>query len=250
MPDELVTIATFMSNAEAGPVCAKLESVGIRTYLQGGATADILSHVGTALGGVKLQVAADDLQRAIECLELTNDDQDAAVQDPWDCHQCGETVDAGFEVCWSCGAEFNAQATGAQNSPPPVADPGPSMSSKLPSISCPMCGQTLDADATSCPQCGETIETDGESKPNEVPDGEVPEPVRYADELLGRAFRGSIIGIALCPPLLNIYSVMQLIEYEAARRELNLDADWRLPVTYLINAVVILSAMAFILAIY
>ena len=111
-----------------------------------------------------------------------------------------------------------------------------------------MCGQSVDADKESCPHCGEPLRGDADNKPAaDLDEDEIPEHVRFAEELLGRAFRASIIGAALCPPLLNLYSITQLVEYESARREYHIDADWRLPTTYAINAVVILSEVALIL---
>lgn len=46
----------------------------------------------------------DDAQaeRAIELIEAV---EAARVGDPgaWDCPGCGETIEAGFDVCWQCG---------------------------------------------------------------------------------------------------------------------------------------------------
>lgn len=53
---DLVTIATFPTSHEAGIARAALEASGIEAFVNEAATNTTLSHVGSALGGVKLQV--------------------------------------------------------------------------------------------------------------------------------------------------------------------------------------------------
>ena len=66
---DLITIATFNEPIEANLARIQLESEGIPAYLADEATVGIAWHLGTAIGGVKLQVSEDDAQRALSVLE-------------------------------------------------------------------------------------------------------------------------------------------------------------------------------------
>jgi hypothetical protein len=109
MSVDLVTVAIFETAVKASPARAMLEAAEIHTYLQGEVTGDILSYVGPALGGVKLQVENGDVEHATELLqehldEAESDEDANAFNVPnWVCPQCSADVDAGFEICWSCG---------------------------------------------------------------------------------------------------------------------------------------------------
>jgi len=69
MTDKLVTLATFGSPVEARIVCNRLEAEGVQAFLAGESSGSTLWHVGTALGGVKLEVAEKDYDRAAKLLE-------------------------------------------------------------------------------------------------------------------------------------------------------------------------------------
>jgi hypothetical protein len=69
MSAQLVTVATFGTPTEASIVRNRLEAVGIRTFLADEATVGMAWHLGVAVGGVKLQVAEDDAERALAELE-------------------------------------------------------------------------------------------------------------------------------------------------------------------------------------
>jgi ADP-ribosylglycohydrolase len=56
MSERLVTVATFPSAIEANLACNKLVEAGIRAVVTGGESADVLSYVGTAIGGARLEV--------------------------------------------------------------------------------------------------------------------------------------------------------------------------------------------------
>lgn len=97
-----VTIARFTMEHEARVAAEELESAGITAYLadtESGTTFG--TYVGTAFGGVRLQVAGEDAQRAGEIL---GEEAEADSVD-WTCPHCSTEVDAGFGLCWNCGAE-------------------------------------------------------------------------------------------------------------------------------------------------
>jgi hypothetical protein len=68
MSDELATIAMFWSPVEANLAKGRLEAAGITAFLQGEEAVAMNWLLSNALGGIKLQVAAQDLERAQACL--------------------------------------------------------------------------------------------------------------------------------------------------------------------------------------
>lgn len=110
----LRTVATFGSPVEARLAQTRLQEAGLTAFVHGEETGTTLWYVGTALGGVTLQVPEADLERAAEILRSQDQSRAAAA---WTCPACGSEVDAGFEVCWSCGA------SGEENPQPETAHP-------------------------------------------------------------------------------------------------------------------------------
>ena len=96
------TVGVYSSITEASIVRGRLDQAGIRSWMQEELTAGQLFQVGTALGGVKLQVANNDLQRAREL--IADEPSQGTTGAAWNCPRCGSDVDAGFEICWSCQA--------------------------------------------------------------------------------------------------------------------------------------------------
>lgn len=117
---DLVTVARFRNPQEASISKGALDAEGIQAYLIGAEAATTLSYVGSAIGGVRLQVASDDSGQAKQVLATTMEDTSTAA---WQCPACGSDVDAGFELCWSCGASPDQSAsTGALPSPVDESD--------------------------------------------------------------------------------------------------------------------------------
>ena len=81
MSEPLVTVATFPNPVEAQIARNALADEGIAAYLADAETVGMLWHVGTALGGVKVQVAEADLERARRVLEAPAERADRAVSD-------------------------------------------------------------------------------------------------------------------------------------------------------------------------
>jgi hypothetical protein len=74
MADRLQTVATFSNLIVANMARNKLESAGIKAFLNDQEMAGGLWHLSGALGGVKLQVAESDAERAVDVLEQSGDD--------------------------------------------------------------------------------------------------------------------------------------------------------------------------------
>lgn len=66
--EQLITIKTYTYPHEVYVERGKLESEGIETFLKDEATVQVHNFYSNAVGGVKLQVFADDAERAITIL--------------------------------------------------------------------------------------------------------------------------------------------------------------------------------------
>ncbi len=80
-----------------------LEAEGLQSFIEGEHANLALSYVGSAVGGVRLLVLDTDRQLALEVLNRA--EEKAQGGEEWICGKCRETVDAGFDVCWSCGSD-------------------------------------------------------------------------------------------------------------------------------------------------
>ncbi len=69
MSDDLITIATYDTPAEAGLDRSLLEAGGIRVFTANEATVGIAWHFGAAVGGIRLRVTRQDAERAVALLE-------------------------------------------------------------------------------------------------------------------------------------------------------------------------------------
>lgn len=100
----LVGVALYQSYQEASMAQAALTAEAVESELVGGVTADTLAYYGTATGGVTLLVRQEDAARAGRILDEIGRRRDAEVAlPPWRCPDCGELVEGGFDLCWSCG---------------------------------------------------------------------------------------------------------------------------------------------------
>lgn len=107
---DLVTITTYANPQEAAVARAALAEEGIAAYAIGEEAVNVMWYVGSALGGVRLQVATTDQQRAHDVLRQI---EEASQPIPaWVCPSCGAEVDEGFAVCWSCGTAADAGGSG------------------------------------------------------------------------------------------------------------------------------------------
>ena len=69
MSDELVTVATLNTPVEASMVRNQLEAEGIRAFLSDAETVGMVWYIGNAVGGIKVQVAESDVERAFEIFD-------------------------------------------------------------------------------------------------------------------------------------------------------------------------------------
>ncbi|MCA8991479.1 MAG: DUF2007 domain-containing protein [Planctomycetaceae bacterium] len=107
--DKLIVLATFSKATEAHCLCATLESNGIRACV---ANETSNTSLGASWFGpisaiwVEVLVFESDAEKALEIKNRLADDMVVEEEIPeWICG-CGETVDAGFEICWSCSTPY------------------------------------------------------------------------------------------------------------------------------------------------
>jgi rubrerythrin len=120
--EDFTTVATYYSLAEAEPPRLALEAAGIPTLATDENIGEML--VPTAFGGIKLQVASKDADRAKEVLasfktdsqpetvdgDVSKSDSESDEEVYLTCSECGAEVGFPFErrghveVCPECGA--------------------------------------------------------------------------------------------------------------------------------------------------
>lgn len=76
---QLVTIKTFTYPHEAYIIIGKLESEGIYTFLRDEMTVQVHNFYSNAVGGVKLQVPSEDVERALAILDEQNEEPEKVV---------------------------------------------------------------------------------------------------------------------------------------------------------------------------
>src|SRR5436190_7116378 len=116
MTEKLTLLIKFENPFQADTARIALEEHGIKAFVENSESTRAMHYIGTALGGVKVLVPASELSRAKELLESMKNEAGVEFSTPWICGKCGEDVEAGFEICWSCGAERTADS--APSAPP------------------------------------------------------------------------------------------------------------------------------------
>lgn len=105
---ELVRLMELESDVEANFLKGFFADHGIQAMVSGIDG----SAFGAALDGpepIEIFVRPDEVETAQELIEELLDDEENEVP-AWTC-KCGEDVDEGFFVCWSCGADYQASGS-------------------------------------------------------------------------------------------------------------------------------------------
>jgi predicted amidophosphoribosyltransferase len=88
---------------EAHAICMYLESHDVPAAVHPEA-GGVIAYV--PLPQASLWVDRPDVERARQLLADMNAHGESSEPDePWTCAQCGERIEAGFDICWNCGAE-------------------------------------------------------------------------------------------------------------------------------------------------
>jgi len=83
MSDQLVTVATFRAPTEANFARIRLDDAGIKAVLADEEAVGIMPHMSNAIGGVKVQVAPQDLERAEAILWEETPVNPAELDEAW-----------------------------------------------------------------------------------------------------------------------------------------------------------------------
>ncbi len=265
MSHKLVTIGSFADVVAAHAIRSGLEGAGIQAFVSGDEVATSLWHVGSALGGVKVQVAEPDVERAFELLgeEEGPTTEFAGNENPWRCRLCQEIVEAEYVVCWSCGRDradvqddnFDPASLHEKvEEPSPPGDYAPN--DALPNDVLPTGEPTRYAEppiTENAVKENAVTEKLASKNPFASPLGpeiaaELPaEPIQVLDEdteaAVLRAYRAAIIGIVLCPGVLHLYSFVLLILISSRRQKLTPTSRRRFFLAYAIDIIVIVFAV-------
>ena len=213
---------------QAESLRTRLDAAGIMAVVNGAESHTTLSYVGGALGGIKLEVAPEDYQRADELLHA--DALLAAELGPWICNDCKEHNESTFEVCWHCSKKRDDSDV-APESTTSLSDSAEAYDSLTSDVSR---NETINDSEN--PYRAVHL---NEGKPKNRLYGK-PTDSQGNDDLhsiVDRAYRASVFSIVLLPPLLNLYSLTLLlinpsVHFVPAYRS-------RVRLTWLINLIVI-----------
>jgi len=181
MSKHLVTVERFATPFEANMAKNRLEAEGIPAFLADEQTVGNLWHMGGALGGVKLLVPDDYIQKAMDVLTTPPDEE---------------------------------VFSGAQTDLPSDPDSEAIQAART----CPLCGNQLGPDEGPCPACGssgenetelKTINHDPEFRDSAEEDAASDAPLPQGDELAFRAWKMAAFGLIFFP--LTFYSSWLLI---------------------------------------
>ena len=193
-------LANFASEAEARTLQAVLSTQGIPCCLTNAEIVSNLWHYGNAVGGVTVEVAEENWEAA---QAVIGGSAGAGVE--WVCAACEAENDAGFDVCWQCGAEHTQLiATPTTIDPPAAIEPQPVSDFAIPEES----------------------------------------PVNPNREKLQRAWKASIVGLFVPLGVLNVYSLGLLLTVDLAQipatERWKYLATWMLDIALLFIIIVII----------
>lgn len=109
---KLATVEAYSRTADADAARLFLEDNGINAYVEDGEIVAMDWLLGSAVGGVKLKVAEDDLARAHELITETKRDTKSDREQAYitfACEECGQRLSfprhrgGGVESCKHCG---------------------------------------------------------------------------------------------------------------------------------------------------
>jgi len=105
--DDLVRLAVFQQPLDAHSLRILLDANGIKASVTGEESNATFGAVGlgdAGLVGVQVLVKRSDFDEATIIMNEIPAASDAIIPN-WKC-ACGEDVDEGFGVCWSCGGNY------------------------------------------------------------------------------------------------------------------------------------------------
>ncbi|MBA2117445.1 putative signal transducing protein [Bremerella alba] len=223
---EFLKIASYANAADADHLKAVLQDHGIRAFVDGGDLQTSLSYIGSALGGVHVIVRSVEAEKALDIVEELSQESHEPTGDPWYCGTCEEVVDAGFQVCWSCGGERSE----VEAAMPAIAelDETEEQGSLLEDSDEPLPDKEHFDEGN--PYASPQAKVAGAERPTGV--NEISEE---AEAMLVRAWRASILGITFVPFFANLYSMYLLFAALRESTQFTSDGNWRFNAAFLLN---------------
>ncbi|MCA9136562.1 MAG: DUF2007 domain-containing protein [Planctomycetales bacterium] len=193
------TLQIFSNAVEAEILRTRLDAAGIMAVVNGGEVATMLSHIGSAVVRVRVEVAPEDFQRASEVLR--EDEIERAERTAWTCSRCDERNEPLFDLCWNCNKvrdDFDVSRPAYEIEPMVVHESGSFVVADQPARTTasenPYAPVLLSEDHRAFRADPFGLEHDTEIV-----------------ELVSRVFRGAVIGVLVLPPLMTIYVLYLLI---------------------------------------
>lgn len=110
---DIISVGIYLSESQAYHAKAALKEAGIAAHI---ADSDE-GAFGFSLDAseqINLVVNRDDYESAKRILEELEEIEEGEPAPAWTC-ACGEEVDEGFAVCWSCNAEYPGDSSAAES---------------------------------------------------------------------------------------------------------------------------------------
>ncbi|MBX9789985.1 MAG: DUF2007 domain-containing protein [Pirellulales bacterium] len=202
MSERWITVANFATPEEAHIACTALCDAGVPARVDDDVIVGLAWHLGTALGGVKVKVPEQHVAAAREFLNRAEEfeQQPAGGESPNTpqrtgrpnaCPACGERAQAGFDLCWNCGALLTVD--------PALDEPSPLEFA----VGTEAAAVAVDLDV------GDAVEAESALDDDAAPRSP------SAAVLTDRAFKAAVIGCIVCPGLLQAYSIWNLLKAAA-----------------------------------
>ncbi len=191
---------------EAEIIRDRLAAADIRAFVTGTDMATALSLGGAGTDrGVRIEVAVEDHQRAVET--LLEDERQRREAGDWICGRCEEVNESSFELCWSCEkprSADDARTSKYDHEPLSGSERFGDLQNQSPT--------TGIGKEDGNPYRPPTIsESDGEMKrPDSTQSGSV-NTRDELDEQVRRTLVASIAATMLFPPISTIYMIWRLI---------------------------------------
>ncbi|MCO8121927.1 DUF2007 domain-containing protein [Stieleria sp. TO1_6] len=216
------TLRIVGNSAEAEILRSRLDAAGILAVVNGAEVATMLSHIGSAVVRVRVEVAPEDYDRANQL--LADDEQDRAQRTAWNCNRCGERNEPLFDFCWSCNKqrEDSDPAASVFESEDSDAETFGQMSVNEPEVikppdNNPYAPVILGRERPPQPVAGPGVESD---------------PV-VVDTVM-RVFRGAVVGTVIIPPLISLYALGTLLTTVPMSAYRDPPLRWRLIASWLL----------------
>lgn len=211
LPDQqhkLVRLRSCSNAAEAAILQNRLESAGITAFVTGAETTTMLSYVGPATGTVRVEVPLDSVEKAEQV--LARDELDSVSRVDWNCSRCDQPNEATFDLCWNCNKSRDDQDGPASWQEPTAQDAQGDLTTDQEPATQPT---GFDENPYQPPSPVDRRSGASDSLlSGRHPESEFDANQREAnhDSLVG-AFRASVVGMFLLPPLLNLYSLYRVL---------------------------------------